>query len=55
MLKKLALILAFMFVIVGSDWIGQHGWTPLLGIPLTFLLLTMVVLLIGEFIRAGRR
>lgn len=55
MLKKLAITLAFMFVIVASDAIGRNGWTPILGIPLTFLMITMVVLLIGEFIRAGRR
>ena len=54
MLKKLATILAFIFVIVASDAIGRNGWTPLLGIPLVFLFLTMVVLLIGEFIRGGR-
>jgi hypothetical protein len=55
MLKTIGLMLAFIFTIVASDYIGRNGWSPYLGIPLAFLLGTMVVLLIGEFIRGGRR
>lgn len=51
MLKNIAIGLLLMFVILGSDWIGQNGWSPWLGIPLGIIYLGMIIRAVNDYRR----
>lgn len=51
MLKNAATGLAFIIVIVASDYIGQNGWSAWLGIPLIAIYAATVYAVIRSYYR----
>ena len=51
MLKNIAIGIGLMFLMAGSAWIGDNGWTIWLGIPLVITYIITIVYAIREYKR----
>jgi hypothetical protein len=51
MLKNIGIGIGLMFLMAGSAWIGDNGWTIWLGIPLIITYIITIVYAIREYKR----
>jgi len=51
MLKNIAIGIGLMFLMAGSAWIGDNGWSLWLGIPLVITYIITIVYAIREYKR----